>query len=402
MGFRFQRRIKIAPGIRLNVSKSGLGLSAGIRGASISAGSRGLHGHAGIPGTGLAFRSKLSTKNQLPNQSVQEAKHRTPDSHSIIEINAVLEEDGRLQFFNAKTLEDLTESEMQFCKRHYSDKLTEMIQALCDDKNKQFETITTIHHNLPAPQEQPVFYPQKCPENRPEQPKYKKINLLAVLWPPLKKRILSHNGSLKANYASELRQYHEVRKKFEIDENNRQKLETQQIFTDVDAMGKVLQNYLSIIEWPYATEIDFDFGEDHSTLAVDVCLPDIEKFPTSRYQPLKTFSKVSIKAVNPSTKRSMYRDHIHAIAMRIIAEIYHRLPALNCVTLSGYVIGVNSATGHPEDQYLFSVKVSREQWKMINFATASAIDPVTSLAQFELRRDMTKTGIFKPISPFDL
>jgi hypothetical protein len=33
MGFRWQRRIKIAPGLRLNVSKSGLGLSVDTRGA---------------------------------------------------------------------------------------------------------------------------------------------------------------------------------------------------------------------------------------------------------------------------------------------------------------------------------------------------------------------------------
>ncbi len=38
MGFRFQKRIKIAPGARLNVSKRGLGVSAGPRGATISTG----------------------------------------------------------------------------------------------------------------------------------------------------------------------------------------------------------------------------------------------------------------------------------------------------------------------------------------------------------------------------
>lgn len=46
MGFRFQRRITLAPGIRLNLSKSGLGLSVGPRGASLSVGPRGAYGHA--------------------------------------------------------------------------------------------------------------------------------------------------------------------------------------------------------------------------------------------------------------------------------------------------------------------------------------------------------------------
>ena len=62
MGFRFQRRIKLAPGVRLNLSKSGLGLSAGPRGASVSVGPSGTHAHLGIPGTGLSYRSKLDKR----------------------------------------------------------------------------------------------------------------------------------------------------------------------------------------------------------------------------------------------------------------------------------------------------------------------------------------------------
>jgi hypothetical protein len=56
---RFRRRVKIAPGLRLNFSGSGLSLSAGPRGASITLGSRGAWGNIGIPGTGLSSRQKL-------------------------------------------------------------------------------------------------------------------------------------------------------------------------------------------------------------------------------------------------------------------------------------------------------------------------------------------------------
>jgi Protein of unknown function (DUF4236) len=41
MGFGFRKRKKIAPGLFLNFSKSGLGVSAGRRGASISRSARG-------------------------------------------------------------------------------------------------------------------------------------------------------------------------------------------------------------------------------------------------------------------------------------------------------------------------------------------------------------------------
>ncbi|MBN47753.1 MULTISPECIES: hypothetical protein [unclassified Methylophaga] len=67
---------------------------------------------------------------------------------------------------------------------------------------------------------------------------------------------------------------------------------------DIEAMSDVLEHYLSTIDWPYETEIDFDFGDDYTTLAVDVCLPTEDKLPTSRYQALKSLSKVSIKPMN--------------------------------------------------------------------------------------------------------
>ncbi len=55
MGFRFWRRMKIAPGVTLNLSKSGGSLSFGGRGAHYTIGSRGTRKTAGIPGTGLFY-----------------------------------------------------------------------------------------------------------------------------------------------------------------------------------------------------------------------------------------------------------------------------------------------------------------------------------------------------------
>jgi tetratricopeptide (TPR) repeat protein len=53
MGFRFFRRIKVAPGVTVNLSKSGGSLSVGPRGAKMTVGPRGVRKTLGIPGTGL-------------------------------------------------------------------------------------------------------------------------------------------------------------------------------------------------------------------------------------------------------------------------------------------------------------------------------------------------------------
>ena len=59
MGFRFQKSVRIAPGLRLNLSKSGVSASLGRPGATVNIGRRGVQGSAGIPGTGLSYRQRV-------------------------------------------------------------------------------------------------------------------------------------------------------------------------------------------------------------------------------------------------------------------------------------------------------------------------------------------------------
>jgi hypothetical protein len=58
MGWGFRKSRKIAPGLRLNVSKRSLGLSAGRRGARVSANTKGRKG-ASLSWKGLFWRKSL-------------------------------------------------------------------------------------------------------------------------------------------------------------------------------------------------------------------------------------------------------------------------------------------------------------------------------------------------------
>lgn len=59
MGFRFQKRISILPGVRINLSKSGASASLGPRSADVNIGRDGVTTNAGLPGTGLSYRQKV-------------------------------------------------------------------------------------------------------------------------------------------------------------------------------------------------------------------------------------------------------------------------------------------------------------------------------------------------------
>ena len=60
MPLRFTRRLRVVPGLRVNLSKSGASLSIGHRGAWYTVGPRGGRATLGLPGTGFFWTEKVS------------------------------------------------------------------------------------------------------------------------------------------------------------------------------------------------------------------------------------------------------------------------------------------------------------------------------------------------------
>ena len=55
MGFRFQRRIRILPGLRINLSKTGVSTSVGGKGFTVNLRNDATKTTVGLPGTGLSY-----------------------------------------------------------------------------------------------------------------------------------------------------------------------------------------------------------------------------------------------------------------------------------------------------------------------------------------------------------
>ena len=67
MAWNYRKRIKIAPGIHLNLSKGGVSTSIGPKGAKVTFGEKGTYMNKSIPGTGLYSREKMSGSNNSSN-----------------------------------------------------------------------------------------------------------------------------------------------------------------------------------------------------------------------------------------------------------------------------------------------------------------------------------------------
>jgi L,D-peptidoglycan transpeptidase YkuD (ErfK/YbiS/YcfS/YnhG family) len=70
MAFLFRKRLKILPGIWLNLSKSGVSTSFGGKGLTVNIKDGKTKTTVGIPGTGLSYR-QLPTSRREPPRSTQ-------------------------------------------------------------------------------------------------------------------------------------------------------------------------------------------------------------------------------------------------------------------------------------------------------------------------------------------
>ncbi|WP_223254375.1 DUF4236 domain-containing protein [Bacillus sp. HNG] len=90
MGLSFRKSFKIAPGVRVNVSKRGVGASFGVKGLRYSVNSRGQRRvTAGIPGSGISYTTTSSSgRNYRSNAYKQhnELKRQQREAQKLQEL----------------------------------------------------------------------------------------------------------------------------------------------------------------------------------------------------------------------------------------------------------------------------------------------------------------------------
>ena len=80
MGLRFYRRVRLFPGVSVNLSRSGPSLTISVRGAHITVGSRGVTKTVGVPGSGLFHTSRRSLHTGY--YSAASDRLRAPEEHA--------------------------------------------------------------------------------------------------------------------------------------------------------------------------------------------------------------------------------------------------------------------------------------------------------------------------------
>ncbi len=389
MGLRFRKSIKLAPGIRMNLSGGGVSWSVGPRGASVNIGKRGSYLNAGIPGTGISSRHRLGK----PQQRETEQNKVTTTLGATVRV----EDDGTILFLDAQG-NPLSEKMIRLAKKQQGEIIKQTIQKQCDEINAQVDALGEIHFYTPYPSAAPKYEKRDFVAEYVVTPRLKKTGILGLLWSGYKKRVDAENAVKINAYQHLLDQQAAEKILFDKFELERRQLIEEDIYRDEAAMEKYLELSLQEITWPRETSISCEMSGD--TAWIDVDLPEIEDIPSKYASVPQAGYKLNVRDISDTKRQTLYMTHVHAVGFRIAGEAFASLPTCKKVAISAFSQRHNSKTGNVGDEYLYSAIIDRDIWQRIDFGALNKIDIVEAMAQFDLRREMTKTGRFKAIQPF--
>lgn len=399
MAFRFRKSFTLAPGIRMSLSGGGTSFSFGPRGASVSVGKRGVFGNVGIPGTGLSARQKLSGSDSGGGAAYRQSS-AVPQTVSVA-ISVGVRDDGEVYFEN-QAGEPLAEHMIRTARKQHGDTIAKLIQAKCDEVNAQIEAVGELHLDTPAPDDRPTFTATRFEINSPVCPAPKQPSFFGKFFRRSREKVEAENQRSLRQHEEAVAQWEREFESHSEAQATQRTLIEESIYTKGDAMESYLESTLQQIVWPRETNVSTEIASGGRVVFVDVDLPEIEDMPNKTAGIPKRGLKLSVKEMSDTQVKRLYMRHVHGIAFRIIGETFASLPLVEQVVLSGFSQRRDKGTGRLDDEYLYSVKVCRQAWRSIEFSPASLteLDVVEALSRFELRRAMTKTGIFKPITPF--
>ena len=379
MGIRFRKYITIIPGVKINLSKSGVSATIGHKGASVNISKNGTFVNAGIPGTGIFMRERISETRTGKTRTIPSVADITETMH---------EEADRL---NEKVAKDLV-----------------------------------IWEHLPHPMQYPVF--QIAPFYL-EKPRPLPVPMLPIFVGVVITIIIFVLANLYTNstewavVASAIPacvgMFFSFKQKAQIDYQNSTKWQSE--YDKWDAEQKNLEeDFVAIIDcgkeepeealsvafenirWPYDTHISYQVVND--VALVDIDLPEIEELPDSVYvvrgqgrdKEIDTKAKTKVKLYEE------YARHIHGIGVVVAATVFSTLLHVNTIVLSAFSQRKSKQTAMTIDEYLYSAIITRDQWTSLFDSSRSWMydDPIDRLEYFDIRRNMSSSYIFKPIKPF--
>ncbi|UCZ54646.1 DUF4236 domain-containing protein [Bacillus shivajii] len=408
MSFRFQKRVRVAPGVRINFSKRGVSSSVGRRGASMTIGKRGLYGNAGIPGTGLSYRTKLNRGNSRKKSSMNQQRTGKPDAEKV-QVNWDAQNNDL--DFQTEDGRSLTDTEIRKVRSLHKEEIREIYEEKAKEINEKTDKLLDLHHHLfnqdkdltnVAANSLTLSVDRPNRENIYHDIELEKKSTLSFfdqlkLFLPSKRKEFQEevNKITDESFKEELRTFEEESTAIEEEKRYRMLLAKKVEQGDTEAMEEWLSLFLDEVDFPLETDVDFQIISDKKAY-VDIDLPKLEDVPFEKARVLKT-NRLKVENKTQRDHREDYAIMVGGSAFYLASFFFSYLPTLEEVVISGYNQVLDDSTGHDVDQYIYSLIIDRSTLNSMNMEN---VHPIKAFEHFSSIIDATKTYIFKEIEPY--
>lgn len=435
MGLRFRKSIKIAPGIKVNLSKSGTSLSIGGRGSTVNISSRGVRTTYSIPGTGISYVTQTSSSRKTRNissnnrsayqelikqqkeQEKQRLSQQAQDSYELfkeqIELLANILKDRERDSFDWESVSasrgeyiqqtyvppDFIEPQKKFSKdtirqeirnknsRFYITYFLISLGLILLFKNYLISVVVLVLglasyffernrlNNLSDQHVQSRLLEEEDSFNRSRQ----KIHESYIDKIDLEQKTHENNEQTK-------------KKVWDQEERYRQRLRNAVSINDPEPLAELLEIELSNEDLPIPLVFDIEFVSIDS-VSIFMEIPELDVVPEEKMSLTKT-GKLSIRKMAQKDRFKLYSDVCTGLTMRLIYETFRVIHCVNSVELYGLTEQINSANGHNETITSLHIKITRESFDKLNL---DSLDPTSAFMNLNGTFACTKKGDLLPL-----
>lgn len=360
MGLRFRKSFKIAPGVRMNVGKKGVGVSFGGPGLRYTIHSSGRRtSTVGIAGSGISYSTTSGSRKS----------YKTPAYQRRNELARMQREQQKLQ-------------EMEYARLQV---------ALYENR---LEQIRSIHHEC----DDPINWQEVYHREPPFPDGLEGPNVLAArqqleaYQPGLMDRLFNRDETKKQQLYVEIEKAKAKDAQLLEDWKGMHAVAGRILNRDIDTYFEVIQEFAPLDDLVQFGS-GFEFGTDNpNEIHVSFDVNPGNVIPEKALSLTKT-GKLSEKALSKTAYFDLYQDYVCSCALRIARDMLALLP-INYVYVHASEDRLNPATGHVETITILSVKYDRITLNNLNF---SNLDPSDALANFPHKMKFKKTQGFEDV-----
>lgn len=369
MGIRFRKSFKVAPGVRINLGKKGVGMSVGGKGFRYSVSPTGRRTSTiGIPGTGISY-STTSHKRKKKKARTNAYKQRQ-----------ALQQAER----NRAKMEMLERAKHEVAV--YENQI-EMLTAIHKEADEP------VHWETIAAAEPPFTKGAKGPKE------LKAIAAFESYQPNFLDRLL--NRLFKNFIEKKIQRLKEAiplsAKEDQLAYQNWESAtgEAKAILDgNIDAYFQVIQAMDPLGDLSEFGS-GFEFSTDHpSYMEVSFDVHSEQMVPATEKKLTKT-GKLSEKALTKTRYYELQQDYTCSCIIRIARDLFALLP-IQTVYVHAFENILNTETGHVTRECILSVKIKKEKLLQLNL---DLIDCSDSMNNFPHQMKFRKTKGFAPVNP---